>query len=88
MSASFNAWALLAGRVLLSHIFLLSGVMKILNWSATAAQSSRYFSSQAASRSSWRGPSLQVRTRPTFSVATSPTCSKTPTCFFMPVRVM
>ena len=33
-------------------------------------------------------PSLQVRTRPTFSVVTSPACSRTPTCFFMPVRVM
>ena len=31
---------------------------------------------------------LQVRTRPTFSVVTSPACSRTPTCFFMPVRVM
>src|SRR5262249_22704136 len=38
--------------------------------------------------SSPRRPSLQVRTRPTFSVVTSPACSKTPTCFFMPVRVM
>ena len=31
---------------------------------------------------------MQVRTRPIFSVVTSPACSKTPTCFFMPVRVM
>ena len=35
-----------------------------------------------------RRPSLQVRTRPTFSVVTTTACSKTPTCFFMPVRVM
>ena len=27
------------------------------------------------------------RTRPTFSVVTSPACSRTPTCFFIPVRV-
>jgi hypothetical protein len=32
--------------------------------------------------------SLQVRTRPTFSVVTRPACSRTPTCFFMPVSVM
>ena len=30
----------------------------------------------------------QVRTRPTFSVVTRPASSSTPTCFFMPVRVM
>jgi hypothetical protein len=42
----------------------------------------------ATSEASRRGPSLQVRTRPTFSVVTSPACSKMPTCFFMPVRVM
>ena len=34
------------------------------------------------------GRSGSVRTRPTFSVVTSPACSSTPTCFFMPVRVM
>ena len=34
------------------------------------------------------GPSRHVRTRPTFSVATSPASSSTCTCFFMPVRVM
>ena len=51
-------------------------------------QSRRYPSSQAVSAERRLGPSLQVRTRPTFSVVTSPACSKTPTCFFMPVRVM
>ena len=39
-------------------------------------------------RSILPGPSLQVRTRPAFSVVTRPACSRTPTCFFMPVRVM
>ena len=33
-------------------------------------------------------PAWQVLTRPTFFVVTSPACSRTPTCFFMPVRVM
>ena len=31
---------------------------------------------------------MQVRTRPTFRVVTSPASSSTPTCFFMPVSVI
>src|SRR5438270_1351447 len=48
----------------------------------------RYVAIHAASSSSRRGPSLQRRTRPTFSVVTSPAASSTPTCFFMPVSVI
>src|SRR3954454_23586702 len=58
------------------------------NASKREAQSRRYSSIQAVSSASRLRPSLQVRTRPTFFVVTSPACSKTPTCFFMPVRVM
>src|SRR5438309_10908483 len=58
----------------------------LCNSSKSAAQRWRYLSIHAASSSSARWPSLQVRTRPTFSVVTSPACSRTPTCFFMPVR--
>lgn len=36
MAEQLKAWGLLAGRVLLGQIFLLSGVMKVLNWSQTA----------------------------------------------------
>ena len=46
------------------------------------------FESQAASFSSLRGPSLQFRTRPTFSVVTSPDLSRICTCFLIPVRVI
>ena len=42
----------------------------------------------AASSASPPGLSRQVRTRPIFSVVTSPASSSTPTCFFMPVSVM
>src|SRR4051794_4316438 len=58
------------------------------NASKREAQSRRYSSIQAVSSASRLRPSLQVRTRPTFCVVTSPACSRTPTCFFMPVRVM
>jgi len=37
MTQQFNNYALLLGRILLSQIFLLSGMMKILNWDKTAA---------------------------------------------------
>ena len=36
--ALVERYAPLVGRILLCHIFLLSGTMKILGWSATAAQ--------------------------------------------------
>src|SRR5450432_2194392 len=68
--------------------FCLSSSITTSNSSKRASQSWRYFSIQSVTSCSRRGPSLQVRTRPTFSVTTSPACSKTPTCFFMPVSVM
>src|SRR5712691_8909448 len=36
MVESFKPFGLLAGRILLSQIFLLSGVMKVMQWSKTA----------------------------------------------------
>src|SRR5688572_15900490 len=58
------------------------------NSSKRASQRWRYLSIHATSSSSRPRPSLHVRTRPTFSVVTSPARSRTPTCFFMPVRVI
>src|SRR5262249_53802403 len=48
----------------------------------------RCFWIQALSSSSRRALSRQVRTRPTFSVTTSPASSSTWTCFFRPVSVI
>src|SRR5688572_25716690 len=68
--------------------FRVSSSTTVSSSSNRASQSWRYCSIHADASSSRRGPSMQVRTRPTFSVVTSPASSKTPTCFFMPVRVM
>lgn len=38
MSAELQRYVSLGGRVLLSVIFLLSGLMKVMNWSATAQE--------------------------------------------------
>lgn len=38
MPATYEAYAALGGRILLSIIFLLSGVMKLMNWQATEMQ--------------------------------------------------
>src|SRR5690242_16194580 len=66
----------------------LSSSTTFSNSSKRSSQRRRYRSSHAVSSSSRRGPSWQVRTRPIFFVVTSPACSRTPTCFFMPVSVM
>ena len=44
--------------------------------------------SRSSRRPAGAGRSLQWRTRPTFSVVTSPACSRTATCFLTPVRLM
>ena len=36
MREPWTPWVWLLGRILLAHIFLLSGLMKVLNWSKTA----------------------------------------------------
>src|SRR5690606_15607603 len=56
-----------------------------LRRSSTICLSSRI---HAASSSNRFGPRRQCRTRPTFSVSTSPASSSTCTCFFTPVRVI
>src|SRR5256885_487719 len=38
MSPAFPQWVALAGRVLLSAIFVLSGLTKLTNWSGTESQ--------------------------------------------------
>src|SRR5690606_2467786 len=57
-------------------------------WSSLSSRSRWYAAIQAASSSRRRGPRLQTRVLPTFRVLTSPTDSRTATCFFVPVSVM
>src|SRR5437660_7984252 len=60
----------------LTFSFSFNSSTTLSNSSKRAPQSWRYLSIHAASSSSPRRPSLQVRTRPTFFVVTSPACSK------------